>query len=149
FLAGHSFQVVDQWSFHARVRHGADLDWTSPSHTLKARKENGDLLLDAAPRKARVDLDIQLALAEPRPAKEDVVRFSSSQQEGARCVTPRSRRRLPSRGGGGAPGPRRWVFLFESSGDRDPLLARTQIEVVRGLLGQADAQDTFAVLTAG
>src|SRR5208337_519414 len=42
-----------------------------------------------------------------------------------------------------------WVFLFESSGDRDPLLARTQIEIIRSLLGHAEAGDTFAVLSAG
>jgi tetratricopeptide (TPR) repeat protein len=45
--------------------------------------------------------------------------------------------------------PRTWVFLFESSGDRDPLLARTQIEIMRALLGNAEHADTFAILTAG
>ena len=39
--------------------------------------------------------------------------------------------------------------MFESSGDRDALLARTQIEVVRGILTQAGLGDTFAVLSAG
>src|SRR5262249_52975078 len=43
---------------------------------------------------------------------------------------------------------RDWVFLFEASGDRDPLLARTQVEVVRGLLAHAEAGDTFTVLAA-
>jgi hypothetical protein len=44
--------------------------------------------------------------------------------------------------------PRRdWVFLFESSADRDPLLARTQAEVVRTILENAEPDDTFAVLT--
>ena len=33
-----------------------------------------------------------------------------------------------------------WVFLFESSGDRDPLLARAQIEVIRTLLDNAGAR---------
>src|SRR5262249_12790707 len=42
-----------------------------------------------------------------------------------------------------------WVFLFESSGDRDPLLARVQIDLVHELLLHADPQDTFMVLTAG
>ena len=35
---------------------------------------------------------------------------------------------------------RDWVFLFESSGDRDPLLARAQIEVIRALLSQRRAR---------
>ncbi len=44
--------------------------------------------------------------------------------------------------------PRRdWVFLFESSADRDPLLARTQVEVIRTLLSNAEHDDTFAILT--
>src|SRR5207253_8945805 len=43
---------------------------------------------------------------------------------------------------------RDWVFLFESSGDRDPLLARTQVELVRGLLQNAEPEDTFAVVAA-
>jgi tetratricopeptide (TPR) repeat protein len=44
---------------------------------------------------------------------------------------------------------RDWVFLFESSGDRDPLLARAQIELVRSLLANAEHDDTIAVLAAG
>src|SRR5262249_50411528 len=44
---------------------------------------------------------------------------------------------------------RDWVFLFESSADRDPLLARTQVEIIRGLLQNAEPDDTFAVLSAG
>src|SRR5262249_47470260 len=43
---------------------------------------------------------------------------------------------------------RDWLFLFESSGDRDPLLARTQVELVRGLLQNAEPDDTFAVVAA-
>ena len=44
---------------------------------------------------------------------------------------------------------RDWVFLYESSADRDPLIARTQIEIIRGLLTNAEPDDTFAVLAAG
>ena len=42
-----------------------------------------------------------------------------------------------------------WVFLVESSADRDPVLARRQIEIVRTILDNAEPDDTFAVLTAG
>src|SRR5262249_21353254 len=41
-----------------------------------------------------------------------------------------------------------WMFLVETSGDRDPLLARAQIEVIRQLLSKMDRNDTFAVMTA-
>jgi hypothetical protein len=44
---------------------------------------------------------------------------------------------------------RHWVVLFEASGDRDPVLARTQIEIVRTLLQNAEHDDTFSVVTAG
>ena len=41
---------------------------------------------------------------------------------------------------------RDWVFLFESSAERDRLLARTQVEIVRTLLANAEHDDTFALL---
>src|SRR6516225_3745802 len=44
---------------------------------------------------------------------------------------------------------RDWVFLVETSGDRDPLLARVQIEVLRHMLTHAEPDDRFAVLAAG
>ena len=44
---------------------------------------------------------------------------------------------------------RDWVFLFETSGDRNPVLARAQIEVVRTLLKNAEHEDTFNIVTAG
>ncbi len=72
-------------------------------------------------------------------------RFSSAERDGAKYLMVRYRPELPAQ-------PQRqrrdWVFLFESSGDRDPLLARAQVEVIRGLLQNAEADDTFAVLAA-
>ena len=44
---------------------------------------------------------------------------------------------------------RDWVFLFESSADRDPLLARAQIDIVKTILENAEHDDTFAIVTAG
>ena len=44
---------------------------------------------------------------------------------------------------------RDWVFLFETSGDRNPILARAQIEVIRTLLTNAEHEDTFNIVTAG
>ena len=43
---------------------------------------------------------------------------------------------------------RDWVFLYEASGNRDPLLARAQIDVIRGLLENAEHDDTFSILVA-
>lgn len=44
---------------------------------------------------------------------------------------------------------RDWVFLFESSSDRNPLLARTQIEIIRHVLTSVEHEDRFVILTAG
>src|SRR5262249_54920509 len=75
-------------------------------------------------------------------------RFSSMEQDGVKYLMVRYRPIL-SLGERVASGPRSWVFLFESSGDRDPLLARAQIDVIRALLNQAEPDDSFALLTAG
>ncbi len=75
-------------------------------------------------------------------------RFSAAEHDGNRYLMLRYRPELRARTDQSAEG-RDWVFLFESSGDRDPLLARTQIEIVRALLGNAEHNDTFTILAAG
>ncbi len=44
---------------------------------------------------------------------------------------------------------RDWIVLFESSADRDPLLARVQADVVRTILENAERDDTVRVVAAG
>ena len=41
-----------------------------------------------------------------------------------------------------------WVILFETSANRDPLLARAQIDIVKNLLENVEHDDTFALITA-
>jgi hypothetical protein len=148
FPAGHSLGVVRDWSFHARVKNGVPLAWNCESHSLKETKEGADLLLDLAAQQVKPDRDVVLQLFDRQPTAngDEAIRFSSTEHEGAKYLMLRFRLELPSLG---ERPPRHWVFLFESSGDRDPLLARTQIEVIRSLLANAEADDTFAVLTAG
>jgi hypothetical protein len=146
FPAGHSLQTVRDWSFHARVKAGADLAWASASHTLTASKDGADLVLDVAAKNAALDRDVVLSLAEPAPPGE-TVRFSAAEQDGARYLMLRYRPGLTVTSQ--RAGDKHWVFLFEASGDRDPLLARVQIELIRELLNHIDPQDTFTVLTAG
>src|SRR5262249_6737545 len=43
---------------------------------------------------------------------------------------------------------RDWIVLFESSAGRDPLLAGTQVDVVRQLLKHGEYDDRFVLLTA-
>jgi len=153
FPAGHNLGVVQDWSFHARVKDGAGLTWNAASHNVKSRADGGDLLLDAAAKGVKLDRDVVVTLADKDAADGEQVRFSSAELDGAKYLMLRYR---PGTGGltaparqGTAPARRDWVFLFESSGDRDPLLARAQIEVIRGLLAHAGPEDTFAVLAAG
>lgn len=148
FPAGHSLDVVRHWSFHARIKGGADLSWASDSLALKATKDNGDLLLDAAAQSIKIDHDVQVSLFDPRLANEATVRFSSAEQDGARYLMLRYRPLLAT-SSAKRTSRKDWVFLFESSSQRDPLLARVQIDVIRTILANAEHDDTFAVLTAG
>ncbi len=71
--------------------------------------------------------------------------FSSAVSEGSNYLMLRWQPELPSE----AKRQRRdWIFIFESSADRDPLLARTQIEIVKTILENAEHDDTFSILTA-
>ena len=88
---------------------------------------------------------VSLEMIDPGAAA-GAARVSTSEQDGGKYVALRWRPDLP---GAGERKRRDWVFLFESSGDRDPLLARTQIEIARGLLANAEHDDTFAIVTAG
>ncbi len=150
FPAGHSLEVVRDWSFHAVVKGGAGLGADSPSHPdMKIAPSGTDLLLDAADHDVAVNRDVVMHLGDPAPAAAaDVARFSGAESDGNRYLMLRYRPALDVRNDQSTE-PRTWVVLFESSGDRDPLLARTQIEVVRALLGNAEHTDSFAILAAG
>ncbi len=146
FPAGHSLANVRDWSLFVRVKNGKGLTWSSPSHPLRQRDEGNDSLLEAGAKNVKLDRDFVLNLASAGGGEE--TRFSTMEHEGSKYLMVRHRLALnqfaePLRK------PRDLVILFESSGDRDPLLARTQVEVVRGLLQNAEPDDTFIVLTAG
>ncbi|MGE3803615.1 MAG: VIT domain-containing protein, partial [Gemmataceae bacterium] len=154
FPAGHNLQVIRDWSFQARVKKADGLAWNSPSHKLDKDRKDGDLILTAAGKNVKGDKDLVLdvfAAAGQGKANSErgSIRTSSMVHEGARYLMLRYRPELlgnvPS---AKAPGKRHWIFLFESSGDRDPLVARVQVEIIRELLGQVEHDDTFAVLTA-
>jgi hypothetical protein len=150
FPAGHSLEAVRDWSFRARVKGGAEAVWVSDTHgdLLTATKDKGDLVLDAARKNVKVEGDVALDLYDGNkaPRGDESARFSSFDHEGFRYLMLRYRPHLPS---DGQRQRRDWVFLFESSGDRDPLLARVQVDVVRTLLANAEHDDTFAVIAAG
>jgi tetratricopeptide (TPR) repeat protein len=149
FPSGHSLQVARDWSFHARVKGGAGLTWGSPSHpSIRGAADGPDLVLTDEEIGVKADRDVVLELEFGKQAQPGKARFASAELDGKRYLMVRYRPELPP------PGeivsrPRSRVFLYESSADRDPLLARTQIEIIRQMLNDARQGDTFNVLTAG
>ena len=144
FPAGHNLEAVGVWSFHAHIKRGGDLRWRCDSHALAATQRNGDLVLEARRENVKLDRDLTLTLHDA-PASGGL-RFSSADHDGSRYLMVRYR---PELGARVTRQRRDWVFLFESSGSRDPLLARVQIDVLRTILSNAERDDTFAVVTAG
>ena len=147
FPAGHSLGVVRHWSFQALVKGGAELVAASSSHpTMKIARSGNDLVLQDKAEQAKIDRDIVFELTDPHHQIGESVRWNSAEHEGAKYLMLRYRPVLQS-------APRRerrdWVFLFEASGARDPLVARAQVEVIRSLLNNAEHDDAFALLTAG
>jgi len=147
FPAGHTLNVVKKWSFQAVVKGSAAMSAASPSHpTMKIERAGGDLVFRDQADMAKIDRDVVLDLNDAQMPVGDAVRWSSAEHEGAKYLMLRYRPELQ-----GSPRRERrdWVFLFEASGARDPLVARAQVEIVRALLNNAEHDDTFALLTVG
>src|SRR5262249_45856853 len=67
FPAGHSLDVVRDWSFHATVKSGGKLHASSPSHPkMKMRTDGNDLLLDDTAHDVAVNRDVVVELSERR-----------------------------------------------------------------------------------
>jgi ferric-dicitrate binding protein FerR (iron transport regulator) len=156
FPAGHNLQLVRDWEFRAVVKNGRDTLAVSPSHPdMKVEKERrwwagrDELVLSTKARNTKIDRDVVLDLNRTELAgggEKDEARFVRVQHDGADYLALRYHPALEGR----AERQRRdWVFLVETSADRDPLVARTEIEVLRNLLANAGHDDTFQVLTAG
>jgi tetratricopeptide (TPR) repeat protein len=148
FPAGHTLQNVRDWSFHALVKNGAHDGAVSPTHPgLKQQVKGEDLVLDDTAKECKVDREVVLDLTDPSFVREDndVVRFSRAELDGNDYLMMRYRPQLPAQK---TRLRRDWIFLYESSADRDPLLARTQIEIIRGMLQNAQRDDTFRIFTA-
>jgi len=158
FPGGHNLPLVNKWSANIRVKNGADLAWSCAGYPLDKQTDGSDLVLTTSASNVKPDRDLTVELigsgtrqsagaAEPAiPTSGDFGYFTSAVHEGARYLMVRYRPNLAS--------PRQvqrrdWVLLFESSGDRDPLLARAQIEIIRTLLNNAGHEDTFAIVQAG
>jgi ferric-dicitrate binding protein FerR (iron transport regulator)/tetratricopeptide (TPR) repeat protein len=148
FPSGHTLALVDKWSFNAVIKDGARISASSPSHpAMKLTPQGQDLVMTDEAKNVKVDRDVVLSLHDHQAqAQAETFHWSQGELDGQKYLMVRYRPDLPS-------APRRerrdWVFLFESSGARDPLVARAQVEVIRGLLTHAETDDTFSVLSVG
>ncbi len=147
FPGGHSLEEVGKWSFHARIKDGAATAWQCETHTLHATTDKNDLVLDAEARGVHLGRDVVLGLTDVNTGLSalDAAKFAEARHDNARYLQVRLRPDLHH----DAKRERRdWLFVVETSAERDPLLARTQIEIVRKLLSQAEHTDTFTVVAA-
>jgi len=147
FPGGHNMDFVKEWSFAARVKHGAAQVCSSPTHPgLALTPEKGDMVLSLKEENIKPDRDVALEILDKVPAVrlEELARFSSNTHEDQQYLMLRY---VPKLVGEPKRERRDWVILFESAANHDPLLARTQIEVIRTLLSNAEHDDTFHVLT--
>ena len=153
FPAGHSFDKVRDWSTQLTVAKGAGKTrWFSPTHLLKATENGDDLVLEGDLHNAVLDKDLVVELTAVGAKSNDLSReiketvaFSGAQHEGFSYQMLRFRPDL----NGELKRPRRnWVFLYESSGDRNPLLARVQLDVISTMLEHAEHDDTFSIISA-
>jgi ferric-dicitrate binding protein FerR (iron transport regulator)/tetratricopeptide (TPR) repeat protein len=147
FPAGHNLKLVNLWSFEARVKNGASLVCTSSSHPdLIIGPQADDMVVNATPRPAVLDRDVVLEIRKRAAPTDDAAQFSSFAHEGDQYLMLRYRPRLDNQR---VRERRDWVILYETSGDRDPLLARAQIEIIRRVLESAEHDDTFTLAAAG
>src|SRR5207247_1003004 len=96
-------------------------------------------------KNARLDRDVTLNIIDPTGGTGAARFTTSTDADGNRYVMLRYRPPLAVQA---RRQQRDWVFLFESSGDRDPLLARAQLEVIRTLLANAEHGDRFMIVSA-
>lgn len=148
FPMGHSLQFVDQFAVNVRIKNGQLQQWASPTHALKSAPDGRDVLLSAETKNAKLERDLQLELIDSN-ASNRPTKFASSEHDGYRYLMFRHRPTIQQRTtDDGQPTKSHYLFLFESSADRDPLLARAQIEIIRTLLENLEHDDTFAILSA-
>ncbi len=151
FPAGHSLGKVREWSCRIRLT-DPNTRWECASHELTRRTDpNGQAVLTGSAKEIEPTEDIVLTLTsegagwregQDIPEQTDVRSFVGLQRK---YLMVRHRPKLPVEPSTQA---RHWVFVHETSADRDPLLTRAQIELLKGMLHCAAAGDTFQVVTA-
>ncbi len=147
FPGGHSMAKVGQWSCHVRAKDREGCRWEADSYDFHAGREEQDLLLDATAEDVSPDRNVVLRFWDRTSENKRAdagPQFVSAEHEGQRYLA----LRYPFQPGGGRKMRRDWVFLYETSADRDPVLARVQVDVIKTLLENAERDDTFTILAA-
>jgi Tfp pilus assembly protein PilF len=148
FPVGLNMDTVGNWSVKVHVVNGSQWTWNCPSHTLNAAEINGDLILTSSEKEIRLERDLVVDLHQRNMSADGLPeqgRFSSVDHDGWRYLMLQFRPQVPM---AKRRQRRDWIFLIESDGSRDPLLARVQADIVRRMLENSEHQDTFAMITA-
>ena len=177
FPAGHTMDGVRDWSTHLRIVDGKSngLRWFSPSHLLRviespavdeatskepatAAAKSDDLVLEGSQQNAAFDRDLvvelestskdnsfQRSALERTSGRAASPRWTTARADGAQYVLLRYQPELPAE----MTRPKRnWVFVVETSADRNEVLRNAQREALRTLLDNAEHDDTFALVLA-
>ncbi|MBI1310025.1 hypothetical protein GC176_01870 [bacterium] len=178
FPAGHTLEGVRDWSAHLRIVDGKSngLRWFSPSHLLRVVEPSAGNVPEAGETAAREDATDDLVLAgtllnaafdrdlvvelethssnrnslqrsalERSQGRSASPHWTAARANGARYLLLRYQPDLPSE----MTRPKRnWVFVVETSADRDNVLRNAQREILRTILDNAEHDDSFALVLA-
>ena len=147
FPVGHNMELVRDWSFEARVKHGAPLRVSSDSHPdMVIAPQGADMVAKVAGKNIKPNRDVTLEIHDTAQAgSTDMAAFTSCVYENQHYLMLKYRPALAQERKRER---RDWVILFETAANRDPLLARAQIDVVKNLLENLEHDDTFSLIVA-
>jgi hypothetical protein len=148
FPAGHSLEKIGHWSLNVRAKNMTPVKWSCDTHRVVAERKGDDLLLKSEATAVLADRDVVIDLNDSQKVAAEAARFSSARHEGFRYLMVRYRPTLKAPSEKSKRPRRDWVILFERSADRNPLVARAQVDALRALLENVEHQDRFIVLTA-
>jgi hypothetical protein len=152
FPAGHNFSKVGLWTAAVHVKGSDAKTWKSPSHTFAATNKDDLLTLTTVAKETGLERDIVVELTDRAAAKNEAAKTVDRSTNIARADHELSRyymlRQCPELPRTVKHERRDWILLVETSADRDPLLARAQIEAARGVLAHVEHDDTFTILSA-
>ncbi len=146
FAGGLNMPAVREWSFNARIKSGAGMTvWSPTVPDVMILPQGGDTLVRHFANNVKPAADVTIEMQDKTAvAENDVPRFAAMLADNQQYLMLRYRPTLPS-----LPERQRrdWIVLFEASAGRDPVLAGTQVDVLRHLLKNAEYDDTFTLLT--